>query len=80
MGLVFRPVDEASGIAAVREDGLHEGERSARPAQHALCAVAVLNVGGVDLDREQAAVGVRQDVALAPVDLLSGVVAFESPF
>jgi hypothetical protein len=34
----------------------------------------------VNLDREQAAIGVGQDVALAPVDLLGPVVAFESPF
>jgi hypothetical protein len=32
----------------------------------------------MDLDRRQAAVGVGQDVALASVDALSGVVAFDS--
>jgi hypothetical protein len=80
MGLVPGPFDEASGVAAIREDGLHEGERSPRAFQHALRAVAVLDVGRVDFDCEQAAVGVGQDVTLAPMDLLSGVEAFEAPF
>lgn len=80
MGLVPGPFDEASGIAAVGEDMLDEGEPGAGALQHALGAVAILDIGGVDLDREQAAIGVGQDVALAPVDLLSGVIAFESPF
>jgi hypothetical protein len=31
-------------------------------------------------DRKQATVRVGHDVALAPVDLLSGVVAFEPPY
>jgi hypothetical protein len=39
-----------------------------------------LDVGRVDFDCEQAAVGVGQDVTLAPMDLLSGVEAFEAPF
>jgi hypothetical protein len=48
--------------------------------QHALRAVTILNVGGMDLDGQQAAVRVGQDVALASVDLLAGVVALASPF
>ena len=82
MGLRLRPVDEATGVAAVSEDRLDEGEGAARQAQHALGAVAILNVGGVDFDGQQAAVGVGvgQNVALASVDPLAGVEAFESPF
>jgi hypothetical protein len=38
-----------------------------------------LDVGGMDLDREQAAVGVGQDVALAPMDLLSVRGAYAAP-
>jgi hypothetical protein len=34
----------------------------------------------VDLDRQQTAVGVGQDVTFAPVNLPARVVAFESPF
>lgn len=80
MGLVLRPFDETPGIAAVREDGFHEGKAGAGYLQRALGPVSILDVGGVNLDGQQPAVGVCQDVALAPVNLLAGVVAFESPF
>lgn len=80
MGLVLRPGDQLAGIAAVREDALDEGEAPPGPFQHALRPVAVLDVGAVNLDREQPSVGVGQDMPLAPVDALSGVVAFASPF
>lgn len=59
---------------------LDEGEGAAGAAQDALCAVAVLDIGGVDLDGEEPPVGVGQDVPLAPVDLLARIEAFESPF
>ena len=80
MRLVLRPADQASGVTAVGEHALDEGEGPAGQRQHALRAVAVLDVGGVDLDGEQAAVRVGHDAPLAPVDALSGVVPFESPF
>lgn len=80
MGLVLGPFDEVPGIAGIGEDGFHERKTGAGPFQHALGAIAILNVGGVDLDREQAPVGVGQDVTLAPVNLLARVVTFESPF
>ena len=76
VGLVVRPGNEAPGIAAVRKDGFHERKAGAGAFQHALGAVAILNVGGVDLNRERAAVGVGQDVTLAPMDLLARVVTF----
>src|SRR5690606_8506743 len=80
MGLVLRPLNEATGVAAIGVDLLDEGEAGARALQHALGAVAVLNVGGMDFDREQPTVGVGHDVPLASVDPLSGVVTSESPF
>lgn len=80
MGVRLRPGDEASGIAAVGADPLDEGEAAPGPLQHAFRAVAVLDVGGMDLDRQQTAVGVGQDMPLAPVDAFPGVVAFETPF
>lgn len=80
MGLVLRPVDETPGIPAIREDMLDEGEPGSGPCQNTLCSIAVLNVRGVNLDGQQPAVGVRQDMTLAPMDLLARVVAFESPF
>ena len=80
VGPQLRPVDQTPGVAAVGEDRLDQGEGAAREAQDALGAVAILHVGGVHLDGQQAAVGVGQDVALAPMDLLAGVEAPESPF
>jgi hypothetical protein len=67
------------GIAERGEDGLDEGERPAGPLQHALGAVAILDIGGMDLDREQSAVGVIQDVTLAPVDLFAVRGAYAAP-
>ena len=80
MGLVLRPADQSPGVAAVGEDLLDEGKGAAGSLQDATGPVPVLDVGCVDLDRQQAAVGIGQDVALASVDALSGVVAFASPF
>ena len=80
MGLALRPGDQLAGIAAVCEDALDEGETPPGSLQDALRPVAILNVGAVDLDREQPAVGVGQNVPLAAVDALSGVIAFGSPF
>ena len=80
MGLVLRPGDQPSGVAAVGKEALDEGKAPPGSLQDALRPVAVLDVGAVDLDREQSAIGIRQDMTLAPVDALSGVVTFGSPF
>ncbi|HKK35290.1 MAG TPA: hypothetical protein VJ994_03270 [Paracoccaceae bacterium] len=53
MGLRPSPGDRPAGIAAVGEDRLGEGKGAAREARDALGAVAILDVGGVDLDRRQ---------------------------
>ena len=80
VGLGLRPADEPAGVPAIGIDPFDEGEAWTGAAEHALGAVAVLNIGRVDLDRQQAPVGVGQDVPLAPVDLLAGVIAFGAPF
>ena len=80
MGLILRPGDQPSGVAAVREDAFEEGKAAPGSLEDALRPVAVLDVGAVDLDREQPAVGIRQNMTLAPVDALSGVIAFGAPF
>jgi hypothetical protein len=80
VGLVLRPGDQLASVAAVSEDALHEGKAPPGPLQNAFRPVAVLDVGAVDLDREQAAVGVGQDMPFAAMDAFSGVVAFGSPF
>jgi hypothetical protein len=80
VGLGLGPGDEATGVSAVGIDVLDERKAGAGATQDALGAVAVLDIGGVDLDGEQAAVGIGQDVPLPAVDLLAGVEPFESPF
>jgi hypothetical protein len=51
-----------------------EGVAGTGGLQHGLAAIAILDASGMDLDREQPAVGVGQDMALAPLDLLARVV------
>jgi len=80
MGLVACPGDQPAGIAAVSEDALDEGKPPPRSFQDALRPVAILDVGAVDLDREQPTVGVRQDMTLTAVDAFSSIVAFGPPF
>jgi hypothetical protein len=43
--------------------------------QHERCAVAILDVGGVDHGVNQVSVSVGQDVTLAAFDLLTGIIA-----
>ena len=80
MGPCLGPAHGSTGIAPVRTGKRHEGKASPRALQHPFGSVAILDVGTRDLNREQASVGVGQDVALAPVDLLARVVALRAPF
>ena len=80
MGLVLCPLDEVAGVAAICIGSLHEGIAGSRALQHSFAAVPILDVRAVDVHDEQSAIGVGQDMALAPGDLLTGVVAFRPPF
>ena len=80
VGLVGSPVHEPTGIATVGEDANDKGEALAGRLERQLTAVAVLDIGAVDADGEEATIGVGQDVALAPGDLLARVIAFFAPF
>ena len=80
MGFVLCPRDQLAGVTAVGEDVLDKREAPPRLLQDAFCSVAILNIGTVDLDREQPTVGVGQNVPLAPVDAFSSVVALGSSF
>ena len=77
----------AARVAAVGIGALH-GKYRLRELQNALATIAVprvkpeskaLDIGAVNLHREQPTVGVGQDVALASADLLAGVVALRAP-
>ena len=80
VGLGVGPFDEAPGIAAIGEYVFDEGEAAAGAAEDAFRTVAVLDVGTVNLNVEEAPVGIRQYVPLAPVDLFARIEPFESPF
>ena len=62
-------------VAAIGEDGLDEGERTARGSKQLAGAVAILHVGGMDDDAQQQAECIDEDVALAPRDLLARIEA-----
>ncbi|PJN94207.1 hypothetical protein CNY89_15875 [Amaricoccus sp. HAR-UPW-R2A-40] len=79
MGLVPRLEEQ---LDAVGEEARHEGKRPPGRIEDSLRPVAILDVGAVDLDRAQPAVGVDvgQDAPLAATEALSGVTAFALPF
>ncbi len=57
------------------EDVAQAGKVAGDGGEHRRRAVAVLDVGAVDHDRDQQAAGVGEDVTLAALDFLSGVEA-----
>jgi hypothetical protein len=80
VGLVGGPADEPARITAVGKDAGDEGEALARALERQLAAVAILDVSAVNTNGEEPAIGVGQDVALAPGDLLARVIALFAPF
>ena len=79
-GLAGSPAHEAAGMAAIGEDAFDKRVALARALERQLAAVAVLDMGAVDADREEPAIGVGQDVPPAPGDLLARIVALLAPF
>ena len=62
-------------VAAVREEALEEREAPGDPVEDHRRAVAILHAGGMDLDAQHQAEGVGDQVPLAALDPLSGVVS-----
>jgi hypothetical protein len=62
------------GVPAVSEDTLDERKDTPRGSQQRAAAVAILDARRMGFEHEAAAVGIDQRVALAPVDLLAGIV------
>ena len=63
-----------TGIPAVSEDPLDEREDAAGSPQKRSATVTILDARRMRFEYEAAAVGVDERMALAPVDLLSGIV------
>jgi hypothetical protein len=64
-----------TGVSSIGKCAFNEGISGAGRLEHRLAAIAILDTGGMDLDGEEPAIGVGQDMALAAFDLLARVVA-----
>ena len=80
VGLVGGPVHEPAGVATIGEDPRDERVALARALERQLASIPVLDVGTMHPDGEQPAIGVSQDVPLAPGDLLASIIALVAPF
>lgn len=74
------PVDQSARVAPIGPNQLEPGELPHQLGQHQLGPVAVLEIGGMHDDGQKQAQGVYNDVPLASLDLLAGVVAARPPF
>ena len=63
------------GVATVGNDTLDERETPPSLPQQCFGAVTVLDIGGMDVDVQQQALRIDEDVALAAEDFLPGIVS-----
>lgn len=75
-----RPLDQLARIAAVGPDQLQPAEAPLEQGQHQLGPVAVLDVGRMHHHGKHQTQRVYDDMTLAAVDLLAGVVSTRPPF
>ncbi len=76
------------GVATVSDDALDEGKALTGLAQQRLRPISVLHVGAMNVDAQQQAKRVDEDMALAPENLFARVIAgrikrappFSAPF
>ena len=68
-----------SGIAAISEHMSQPREAPDDFREHQRRSVAVLDIGGVDHGMDEISLGVGEDVALTPLDLLARVIAPRPP-
>ena len=78
-GQTTLPSGVPGSASALPVSSSDEGEAGARGFEGELGPVTVLDIGGVNADREQTPIRVGQDVALATGDLLGGVIAPRTP-
>ena len=69
-----------AGVGAVGKEDLQEAVQGLQLGQDEEGSVAILDVGGMNGDREEKPERIDADMALAPVDLLAGVVPADPPF
>jgi hypothetical protein len=68
-----------AAIDAIGKDVSELGKAAAHLLQQWDGAMAVLNIGWMDVDGEQKAIGVGDDMPLTPVNTFAGVVASRAP-
>ena len=76
----LRPRDEWTGIPGIRPDQAQTGEALFQFWQHQLRAIAVLNIGRMNHDRQHQPKGIDHQVSFAPGHFLPGVVPARPPF
>ena len=64
-----------TAINPVGTDMMQLGEAASQPLQQGDSPMNILNVGGMDIDGQQKAVGVGDNMPLAPVNALAGIVS-----
>jgi hypothetical protein len=73
------PLDQHARVSAVSPDQLQTFELPLQPAQHHLGAVAILHVGWVNDHGQDQSQRIYDNMALATLDLLAGIVT-ANPF
>ena len=69
------PIHQLSSIATVSPDQLKPRKSLIKLGQYELCSITILNVCPVNHHRHEQSYSVNNDLALAPVDLLSCIIA-----
>lgn len=67
------------GISSIGKDMTQPWEAAADRRQHVDGAVTILDIGGMDEDEDQKAASVGDDMALASLHLLAGIIAIGPP-
>src|ERR1700736_4214461 len=70
-----RSYELIAAVNPIGKDMAQLGEPASQPLQQRDGSVAILNVGGMNVDGEQKAIGVGDNMPLAPVDTFAGVEA-----
>jgi hypothetical protein len=74
------PLDQLARVTAIGPDAFQPGTDAAQLLEDPLGPVAILKTGAMHHDGPDQAERVDDEVALAPFDLLAGVVAVGPPF
>ncbi len=76
----FDPGKALPAVARIRPDQLKTGTSPHQGSQHQLGSIPILDVSGMHAGGQEPALGIDEDMPLAPFYLLSSVVAAQPPF